>query len=104
MIGSNASSYKLKEDIIKLKAVAKKIFENLEAINVFTLNFDMLNHETAGQSRFRLLGLFDASPYKTFNFVMKTFMRMTSREKKYSLGGSESVEEFSFLGDIMELK
>lgn len=83
----------MKENIQKLKAVAKEVFGNLEDINLFTIKICMLNYVAQDQSRFRLLIHTDASLNEHFNFGNETFTTMTLLGKISTL--EEKVKAFN---------
>lgn len=66
-------SYNLKAKIQKLKLVSKKIFGNSENINLFTLKFYMLDHDTENESKLELHNYLASSLCKQFNhyFIYK---------------------------------
>lgn len=81
---------KLSENIRQLKILSKELFGDLEDTNLFTLKFHMLDHIVEDVARFENLNILDAFPYEHFNFILKTFSRMTSMRRGSTL--DEAVE------------
>ena len=76
---------KLSDEVLSFKKKATDVLGNLDDINLFTLKFHLLDHLCNDLARFGDLSLLDASPFEHFNYVIKSFIRMTSMRKSTTI-------------------
>lgn len=103
--GSSVSSYNLKENPCKLKVAAKKSIDNLENIKLLTSKSHILVHVVKHERKFEHPNFLDTPLYKTFNFIVKTFTKISSITLGTTLIETANFyTSFAFLAKILELK
>lgn len=105
VIGPNIASYKLKENIQNLTAIAKEIFENLKVINLFTVKFHFFNYFAEDKSKFETKNRFDLSSTNNIIFFGKNFYKNRFNTKISTLEKAvKALNSCASHDNIIELK
>lgn len=75
-ISPSVTYYNLRANIRELQAVLKKIFSDMNYVNLFTQKFHMLDHVAKSKSKSGLLNYLDATFHKHIDFVAEAFIRL----------------------------
>lgn len=67
-------------DVFKRKE--KKVFGDLEDMNLFKQKFQILHHIVEDVARYGDISRVDAPAFKCFNIIVNTYVRMTSFHKR----------------------
>lgn len=105
VIGPGLSRYSLKENIQKLKEVAREISQNWKGLNLFTSLSQVLNYASEEETRFELFSRYDASSDKQLNYMRETIMRERSKKENYTLKKTgKALNSLASHIDITEVK